>query len=245
MTDVGLLVDAFAMPVTSPSYPRGPYRYTGREYLIITYATERAALERVTPEPLEVAKPVVRCEFIRTPASTGFGAYNAFAQVIPVRFRGEVGGYTRAMYLDAHPPIAGGRELWGFPQKLAAPALAVERDTLVGRLDFGPVRVATGAMGYKHHGLAEAVVHARFEEPGFLLKIIPHVDGSPRICELVRYRVSDVVARGAWSGPGSLELASHALAPIADLPVRAVISSLHLVVDYTLELGDVVFDYLA
>jgi len=31
-----------------------------------------------------------------------------------------------------HPPIAGGRELWGFPKKLAEPKLAVETDTLVG-----------------------------------------------------------------------------------------------------------------
>jgi acetoacetate decarboxylase len=188
---------------------------------------------------------VVRCEFIRTPHSTGFGAYNAFAQVIPVRFAGETGGYTRAMYLDAHPPIAGGRELWGFPQKLAAPSLAVEHDTLVGALDVGPVRVATGTMGYKHKGLTEAAIERRFGEPGFLLKIIPHVDGSARICELVRYRLGDVVAKGAWSGPGGLELAPHALAPVAELPVRSVISSLHLVADLTLELGDVVFDYLA
>lgn len=26
-----------AMPPTNPSYPRGPYRFVGREYLIITY----------------------------------------------------------------------------------------------------------------------------------------------------------------------------------------------------------------
>jgi acetoacetate decarboxylase len=39
------------------------------------------------------------------------------------------------MYLNDHPPIAGGRELWGFPKKLAQPKLAVEIDTLVGTLN--------------------------------------------------------------------------------------------------------------
>jgi hypothetical protein len=57
-----------------------------------------------------------------------------------------MGGYTHAMFLDTHPPIAGGRELWGFPQKLATPVLKVERDTLVGTLDFGPIRIAVGTM---------------------------------------------------------------------------------------------------
>jgi hypothetical protein len=31
---------AFAMPLTSPAYPPGPYRFVDREYLIITYRTD-------------------------------------------------------------------------------------------------------------------------------------------------------------------------------------------------------------
>ena len=43
---------AFAMPLTSPAYPRGPYRFTNREYLIITYRTDPEKLRAVVPEPL-------------------------------------------------------------------------------------------------------------------------------------------------------------------------------------------------
>jgi acetoacetate decarboxylase len=237
--------NAFAMPFSSPSFPVGPYRFVDREYMIVTYRTDRAALEKVTPEPLEIVDAIVKCQFVRMPDSTGFGHYMGCAQVIPVRLRGETGGYTHAMFLNAHPPIAGGRELWGFPQKLAAPRLAVERDTLVGTLDFGPVRIATGTMGYKHEALPQAEAVDALMEPGFLLKIIPHVDGSPRICELVRYRLRDVALKGAWTGPAALELHPHALAPLADLPVREVISSAHIIADLTLDLGEVVHDYLA
>lgn len=236
---------AFAMPLCSPSYPAGPYRFIDREYMIITYRTEREALERIVPEPLEIPEPIVRYEFIRMPHSTGFGSYAGSAQVIPVRFRGEFGSYTHAMFLDAHPPISGGREIWGFPQKLAAPSLTVERDTLVGTLDFGPVRVAVGTMGYKHRPLTLAAVLPVFAEPGYLLKIMPHVDGTPRICELVRYFLSGVVVKGAWTGPAALSLYPHALAPVAAIPVREVISAVHLVADFTLELGEIVHDYLA
>jgi len=82
------------------------------------------------------------------------------------------------------------------------------------------------------------------EVPGFLLKIIPHVDGTPRICEIVRYTCSDIVVHGAWEGPASLELFSHALAPVAALPVLEVLSAVHIVSDLTLDLGTVVYDYL-
>jgi acetoacetate decarboxylase len=66
---------AFAMPLTSPSYPVGPYRFSDREYMIISYRTNREALERIVPEPLEFIEAVVRYEFIRMTNSTGFGTY--------------------------------------------------------------------------------------------------------------------------------------------------------------------------
>ncbi|KJH66866.1 acetoacetate decarboxylase [Chromobacterium violaceum] len=235
---------AFAMPLTSPAFPPGPYRFVNREYMIITYRTDPAAIEAVLPEPLQMAEPVVRYEFIRMPDSTGFGDYSESGQVIPVTFRGERGSYTLAMFLDDQPPLAGGRELWGFPKKAGKARLEVHQDTLVGSLDFGPVRIATGTMGYKYEALDRSALLANLAEPNFLLKIIPHVDGSPRICELVRYHTTDVAIKGAWSAPGALELHPHALAPVAALPVLEVLSARHFVCDLTLDLGTVVFDYL-
>ncbi len=245
-----VLRNAFAMPLENPSYPPGPYRFVNSEYLVITYRTSRAALEGVVPAPLEVPEPIVKYEFIRMPDSTGFGDYTESGQVIPVRFPdgkggGTTGTFVHSMFLDDDPPIAGGRELWGFPKKLAAPSLHVEHDTLVGTLDFGSTRVATGTMGYKHRVLPEETVIQALREPSFLLKIIPHVDGSPRICELVQYHLRDIVFKGAWSGPAALELSPHVLAPVADLPVLEVLSGVHFIADLTLDLGKVVHDYLA
>ncbi|MBA2675117.1 acetoacetate decarboxylase [Ramlibacter sp.] len=240
---------AFAMPLTSPAFPRGPYRFVRREFLIITYRTDMDALRAVVPEPLLVEEPLVKYEFIRMPDSTGFGDYTESGQVIPVRIQTkaglEQGAYVHAMYLDDHPPIAGGRELWGFPKKLASPKLDYETDTIVGTLDHGKVRVATATMGFKHQALDPAPILAGIAQPNFLLKIIPHVDGTPRICELVRYHMVDVTLHGAWTGPAALELHPHALAPVADLPVLKVEGAVHYIADMTLALGTVEHDYLA
>jgi acetoacetate decarboxylase len=235
---------AFAMPLTSPAYPPGPYRFYNREFLIITYRSDPEKLRAVVPEPLELAEPVVRYEFIRMPDSTGFGDYTETGQVIPVTFQGRKGGYCHAMFLNDDPPIAGGRELWGFPKKLANPTLHTEIDTVVGTLDYGPVRVVTGTMGYKHKELDVKTVATALAAPNFLLKIIPHVDGTPRICELVEYYLEDITVKGAWTGPASLALTPHALAPVAELPVLEVLSATHILTDLTLGLGKVVYDYL-
>ena len=100
-------------------------------------------------------------------------------------------------------------------------------------------------MGYKHHIADHAAVLASMQAPNFLLKIIPHVDGTARICELVEYELTDIDLKGAWTGPAALSLFPHALAPIAELPVLEVLSASHIVADLTLGLGKVVFDYLA
>src|SRR5580692_12207514 len=100
------------------------------------------------------------------------------------------------MCLHVEGPTAWGRVLWRFPKKLAQPTLRTEVDTLVGTLDYGPLRVATGTMGYKHREADLAQVKASLETPNFLLKIIPHVDGTSRICELVEYHLEDVTIKG-------------------------------------------------
>ncbi|MGB8316292.1 MAG: acetoacetate decarboxylase [Aestuariivirga sp.] len=235
---------AFAMPLASPSYPRGPYRFVNREYMIISYRTDPDALRAVVPEPLRFSDAIVKYEFIRMPDSTGFGNYTESGQVIPVTFNGVAGSYVHSMYLNDDAPIAGGREIWGFPKKLAEPKLRTEKDTLVGTLDYGSIRVANGTMGYKHRTLDTAKVAAGMAAPGFLLKIIPHVDCTPRICELVRYYLTDINVKGAWEGPAGLELFDHALAPVAELPVLEVLSATHILADLTLGLGEVVHDYL-
>ena len=43
------LKEPFAMPITSPAYPRGSYRFVNREFLISTYRTDPGALAAVIP----------------------------------------------------------------------------------------------------------------------------------------------------------------------------------------------------
>ncbi|MBV7485353.1 acetoacetate decarboxylase [Bordetella sp. BOR01] len=240
--------NAFAMPIHNPAYPRPPFRFINREYFIVSYETDMDAVRAVVPEPLRVDSPIVHYEFIRMPDSSGLGAYTESGQVISVTDEdGKSAGFTHAMYLDDESAIAGGREIWGFPKKLATPGLCVDgKDTLLGTLDYGTQRVATGTMGYKYRALDTAAECRKLADtPNYLLKVIPHVDGSPRICELVRFFLRDVDVIGAWEGPAALELRPHALASVADLPVRKVIGARHVIANLTLDVGEVAYDYLA
>lgn len=139
-----------SMPLASPSYPKGPYRFIDREYLIITYESDPDAIRVQLPEPLEPdGSNTVLYEFIKMPDSSGFGSYTESGIVIPAKMDGEAVNFTSQMYLDIEAPISGGREIWGFPKKLALPSLTVNKDTLTGTLYYAGERVALGTMRYK------------------------------------------------------------------------------------------------
>ncbi|WP_426113057.1 acetoacetate decarboxylase [Massilia sp. PWRC2] len=240
-----VLHHAFSMPLDSPSYPRGPYRFIDREYLIISFRTDPHIIAAALPEPLQPRDDaIVKFEVIRMPDSTGFGDYTESGLVIPARLQGQDVGYVHSMFLDDEAPIAAGREIWGFPKKLAQPKMEVRTDTLIGELSYAGSTIARATMGYKYQGIDHRQAAASLAAPAVLLKIVPHVDGTPRICELNQYQLEDIHIKGAWSGPGALQLFDHALAPLARFPVLEVVSAVHILADLTLPYGTVVYDYL-
>ena len=60
MTVDEVLKRAYAMPLTNPAFPPGPYRFYNREFFVVTYRTDMEALREVVPEPLEIVEPIVK-----------------------------------------------------------------------------------------------------------------------------------------------------------------------------------------
>jgi acetoacetate decarboxylase len=245
-----------SMPLASPSYPAGPYRFIDREYLIVTYESDPDAIREALPEPLQPdGTNQVLYEFIRMPDSAGFGDYTESGVVIPALLGDRHVNFTAQMYLDDEPPIVGGREIWGFPKKLGEPKLEIVHDTLTGTLVYAGVTVAVGTMGYKHQHILYDVKGRKACSPASIvekmsktqvnLKLIPDVDGTLAIAQLVGYELTDIQVKGAWSGPARLHLVPHVNAPVADLPVRRIVGGLHFVADLTLPYGRVLHDYRA
>jgi len=236
-----------SMPLQSPTFPRGPYRFFRRQYLVISYKSDAAAIREALPEPLVPAGDTVAVQWLDLPDGEGFGAYSAAAQIIPCTFKGEPCNFVSQMYVDNTPPLAGGREIWGYPMKYGKAVLKVTGDTLTGTLDYATQRAATGTMVYKHDAFRADLSKERelLARTQVTLKMIPDIDGTPAIAQLVGINFADVKLHGAWTGEARLELIPAVNCPLADLPVRRVTGGLHMVTDMTLPYGRVLHDYLA
>ena len=236
-----------SMPPAAPSSTYGPYRFIAREYFIVVYESDQDAIRAAVPEPMEPdGTNRVVYEWINMPDSSGFGSYQESGVVIPCRLNGEEVNFTWMMFLNDEPPITGGREIWGFPKRWGEPRLSVVKDTLTGTLDYAGERVALGTMVYKHTAAEKdpARRRAALEKTQGNLKLIPDVDGTPKIAQLVAYNLTDITVKGMWSGDARLHLIPHVQAPAADLPVRKIVGGRHFIADLTLPYGRVAHDYL-
>lgn len=233
-------------PLTAPVYPLRPTRFTDREYFNVVYRTDPDALRAVVPEPLQVDAPLVRFEVMKMGDVDGYGPYVESGQAIQVTLDGEVGEYLHAMYLDNSAATLAGRELSAYPKVLGTPGLRVDQGALVGTLDRGAERVATATMAYRWEPMDPLEAAAQITVPTWMVKLVPDVTTlGLRAADLVRTEITDIVVKGAWTGPARLQLFEHALAPMADLPVLEVVSASHVLTDLTLAPVRSVRDYLA
>jgi acetoacetate decarboxylase len=244
LTKTDVLERAFAIPFGNPAYPPAPDRFFDRPALTVRYSTDLDKARALVPEPLVLEDPIVSLTFLFMVAP-GLGDYYEISQSVPVSLNGESLSFRPSMYASNVAAILNGREIWGLPKKFGSPMLTVRNDTLVGTLEYSGSLVARATMGYKYREMDPEDARKSLSVPGVVLKIIPHVNGKPRILELVRFEYKDLVLKGAWTGPGALELFHHALAPLAELPVREIVSVTHTICDVTLPYGKVVYDYLA
>ena len=235
-----------SMPLQSPTYPTGPYKFFNRQYMIIQYRSDPVMIRKLLPEPLQPDGDIVSVQWLDLPDGEGFGAYSAAAQTIPCTLNGEKCNFLVQMYVDNCPPLAGGREIWGYPMKFGQPKLVTESDTLTGELVYAGQKVASGTMVYKHsspNDLSE--IEAMLKRTQVTLKLIPDIDGTPAIAQLVGINFDKIVVKGAWTGRARLEMVPAVNCPMADLPVREQLGGLHIVTDMTLPYGKVLHDYLA
>jgi len=239
------ILAASSMPLASPSYPKGPFRFIDREYLLIHYETDPEALRAMLPEPLEPDGNHVFFEWMKMPDSTGFGDYEESGCGIAALYNGIPCNYSVMMYLDDEAPTTGGREIWGFPKKYGIPRLKTIHETLTGKLYYDDERVALGTMVYKQKPLDPGEVITGMKKLNVNLKFLPDVDGKPKVAQLVGYYLEDINLKFAYSGDARLHLVPHVNCRLADLPVRKILQGVHMKADLTLPYGKVLHDYLA
>jgi acetoacetate decarboxylase len=99
-------------------------RETGEFYeaqmLTVVWETKPEIVKRLVPPPLEPADRPLALAFVADYPKTNFGAvYLEAALFLRVQFQGEAGVYCLSMPVTSDMAMAGGREVYGYPKKIA------------------------------------------------------------------------------------------------------------------------------
>jgi acetoacetate decarboxylase len=94
--------------------------FTGAEMLIASYRTKPSRIADILPRPLAPAREPVVVAFVARYPETNFGpGYREGALFVQATHRGKLGLYCLSMPVTDDMAMAAGREILGFPKKMA------------------------------------------------------------------------------------------------------------------------------
>jgi acetoacetate decarboxylase len=209
----------FSMPSDAPLYPRPPYLYQGASLMTFAYVTDGPSAARLLPAEAELADPpTAGLVFASYPAST-LGPYNEAVVFLDALYRGEAVKYAAYLYVTTDVAMAAGREMGGFPKKMAS--IDFQGDDGPGyqaslRRPSGTT-LASGNMNLVGKPRDNFSTNLNY----LTLRLIPSPtrDAPPSLAELIvtGWVVSNAVA---WEGSGSCQITgASAIDPLQVIPV--------------------------
>lgn len=220
----------FSMPVHAPLYPAPPFQYKDARLIYFNYVTDPSVASAVIPDCFELADPPTALVAFASYPWSSLGPYNEVVQVVDVVYKGKPLKYSLHLYVTTDQAMAAGREVGGYPKKIAN----IEFESLVsylGKIERPPgLLLATGTMR------PEIPVPATFPMTHEYVCVrqfpSPIAGAAPTLRELLISRW--VLQSGElWEGPGTCVLTGASiLDPLHAVPIVKPAGSLYFQGDF-------------
>jgi len=174
----------------------------------------------------------------------GLGDYNEAIVSIPVELRGRKGQYVAHIYLDRDVPIAAGREIWGFPKKMARIGFSRQGVLRTGSVERAGIEIMRVSVAERK--LAEADALGGLAQPLYNLKLIPSAEegAPPAVWQLTATTLQNIKIRKIVQGNATVEYCASPVDPLHLLEVIETIGGYYCELDFDLGYGEIVHDYI-
>jgi acetoacetate decarboxylase len=232
----------YGMPVDAPLFAKPPIYYRYAETVSVTYETDAEAVLDLLPEGLTLLEPATAVLiFAKYPFST-LGAYEETILCIPCIWNNEIKVYIPHIFVNNDIPQIAGREVWGYPKKIAKITINKEYDIIMGQMERPEGNLICTA-GIRPETHAEEGQN----DIGILsLRIIPSPEegAQPSVAELIEVP-QNIEVLESWSGPGWAKFHSNSvLDPLHKLTVKNVLSANYRIYHSILEYGKIIKKYI-
>jgi acetoacetate decarboxylase len=186
----------------------------------VIFETDPALIASVLPRPLEPSSATARLRIAVVDMGTGLKPFGAGWFGVRARHGDAEGEYALFMPMSTEQATVGGRETFGEPKKIGEVVLDVEGDRLTGRIARMGSNVVevSGRLGAEQPGY-------EIDKLDFYFKAFPDpggdgLEGDPAFVYCRRHETARVVR----PVDGECKLLEAPLDPVADFPVRRIVS---------------------
>ena len=212
--------------------------FRGAEMVAAVFRTDANVLSAILPRPLRSPENPLALAFVAKYPETSFGAvYNEAALFVQAQHRGRPGMYCLAMPVDDDMAMAGGREVFGYPKKMAESiTLCQEGSTMIGsavrkgteilRVEVDP-DTTEGIEKLAMTGVPNTADPRSFTVTAYMFKhfMSPTMRGFDYVPRLVAEPVVMRPRPDVRCGAGTVSLTSSPYDPLGEVPVRELIVS--------------------
>jgi acetoacetate decarboxylase len=188
--------------------------------LTVVFETELELVASVLPRPLEVSEPTARLRIAVVDMGTGLPAFGAGWFGVRARHHDVEGEYALFMPMTTEQATIGGRETFGEPKKIGEVSLDTDGTEVSGRIARMGSAVAelTGTLGAEQPGYER-------DKVDFYFKALPNPSGEGLDADVAFvYCRRHEIARLVRPVTGECKLLDAPLDPVADFPVRKIVS---------------------
>ncbi len=237
------------VPVTDPACCKPLHLYRNITMMAVTYETDYDAVAGMLPKELEFANDPPQVTVMVSDLSfSNLGEYGEAFLIFAAKYKGKDINYCPNLFVTQEVPLIAGREIWGFPKKLAKIDITHQRNQFIGVIE-------------RPHGnkLFDVIVSPEVNlkasdwvhKDSVVIKQIPRSDGKAlEVCKLVGvdYHLSPVVGTDGiaefWSCTGSITFHSQSTDdPWWKAKVNKVIGAVYGKFNISLPYGYDLLDY--
>jgi acetoacetate decarboxylase len=195
-------------PLLSPTYPRPPYHYVDARLFLALFNPPEDAIQDLLPATLRPSQmPLAGIMFGEMPCKeTGtFMESGLLVQCVfdnPETKEEEVGVYFAYNYANTDVAITSGREIWGYPRKLADISLSWKGDTITGKVVRDKTTIFKASCKMEDDG--EWIDSG----PNINAKVIPHPSGYGYDLAVLTAAYLEYTVKNGRSGEVKIEIQS-------------------------------------
>ena len=218
-------------------YGLGVRKFFDARMLGVMFTAPAGLTAPLIPPPLEQADLPGGLVFIAEYPRTNLGpGYREAALFIRCKYRGQAGSTCLSMPIDSEPRMHNGRDVFGFPKKLARISLTREGSRVQGWVERYGVRFVEIDLE-----VSGTLPELPPQGPTFLFKAMPRIDLTPGFDGpvLLASQRTDLELKSLEIGSARLTLRDSEHDPWAEIGNPEVLAAFFLVSDNTMQPGEI------